>query len=345
MSDGTRPTAWSRLRLRCAWWGLAMVRGGRGGRAGGPDARWPRATAGALLSMTFVSGLVDAVVFLAVGHLFVAMVTGNIMFLGFTLAGAPGHSAALLATAVAGFFVGAVIGAPPRRSPPRRSPARRSPAWRSPAWRSPAWHGRGDAARPGTLGSGALGSGALGPGELGTAAEVVASGGIGAGTGPPRATVDAASGEDPAPREDAAVWAARRPLALTAAAYAGLLVISLVITVVFDAERGRMRYAMIAVLALAMGMQNAAGRRLAMPDIPTNVLTTQLTMIAADGWRTRELGRSTRRRAAAPVMMFSGALVGAATYRAGGVPVPLALASALAVVVALEVATGRVRPP
>ncbi|WP_007512841.1 YoaK family protein [Pseudofrankia sp. EUN1h] len=253
-----------------------MVRGWRGGRAGGPVAHWPRATAGALLSMTFVSGLVDAVVFLAIGHLFVAMVTGNIMFLGFTLAGAPGHSAAQLATAVTGFFVGAVVGAPPRRSP----------------------------ARPGPT--------------------------------------DGAMRTDDA---DDATWAARRPLALAAAAYAGLLVIGLVIAMVFDAEAGRMRYVMIVVLGLAMGMQNAAGRRLAMPDIPTNVLTTQLTMIAAGGWRTGELGRSARRRSAAPVVMFSGALVGAATYRAGGVPVPLALASALAVVVALEVATGRVRPP
>ncbi|ONH23651.1 hypothetical protein BL253_32290 [Pseudofrankia asymbiotica] len=299
-----------------------------GGRAGGPDApgpdeRWPGATASALLSMTFVSGLVDAVVFLAVGHLFVAMVTGNIMFLGFTLAGAPGHSTAQLATAVAGFFVGAVVGAPSRQAPGAGSPGRRSPARR----------GRGDAAGPG----------APGPGELGTSVQVIVPGGMGAGAGPPCATADPVPDED-APDEDAAAWAARRTLALTAAAYAGLLVIGLVIAVVFDAERGRMRYAMIVVLALAMGMQNAAGRRLAMPDIPTNVLTTQLTMIAAGGWRTRELGRSTRRRAAAPVVMFSGALVGAATYRAGGVPVPLALASTLAIIVALKVATGRVRP-
>jgi uncharacterized membrane protein YoaK (UPF0700 family) len=38
--------------------------------------------------MTAVTGVVDAVSFLALGHVFTANMTGNIVFLGFALAGA-----------------------------------------------------------------------------------------------------------------------------------------------------------------------------------------------------------------------------------------------------------------
>jgi uncharacterized membrane protein YoaK (UPF0700 family) len=42
--------------------------------------------------MTAVTGVVDAVSFLALGHLFTANMTGNIVFLGFATAGAFGVS-------------------------------------------------------------------------------------------------------------------------------------------------------------------------------------------------------------------------------------------------------------
>jgi Protein of unknown function (DUF1275) len=41
-----------------------------------------------LVALTVVTGLVDAVSYLALGHVFVANMTGNVVFLGFALAGA-----------------------------------------------------------------------------------------------------------------------------------------------------------------------------------------------------------------------------------------------------------------
>jgi uncharacterized membrane protein YoaK (UPF0700 family) len=45
-----------------------------------------------LLVLTFSTGLVDAASFLALGHVFTANMTGNIVFTAFALAGVPGHS-------------------------------------------------------------------------------------------------------------------------------------------------------------------------------------------------------------------------------------------------------------
>ena len=50
--------------------------------------------------MTLVTGLVDAFSYLALGHVFVANMTGNVVFLGFAVAGADGFS--ILASLVAG---------------------------------------------------------------------------------------------------------------------------------------------------------------------------------------------------------------------------------------------------
>ena len=48
--------------------------------------------AGDLLSMTGVTGIVDAASYLALGHVFTANMTGNVVLLGFALAGTPGLS-------------------------------------------------------------------------------------------------------------------------------------------------------------------------------------------------------------------------------------------------------------
>jgi hypothetical protein len=45
-----------------------------------------------LLLLTIVTGLVDAVSILALGRVFVANMTGNVVFIAFALAGAPGFS-------------------------------------------------------------------------------------------------------------------------------------------------------------------------------------------------------------------------------------------------------------
>jgi len=59
---------------------------------------------------TAVTGLVDAVSYIGLGHIFTANMTGNIVLLGFAFAGVPGFSALRSLTALAAFLVGAVIG-------------------------------------------------------------------------------------------------------------------------------------------------------------------------------------------------------------------------------------------
>ncbi|MFC5666851.1 YoaK family protein [Kitasatospora misakiensis] len=63
-----------------------------------------------LLVLTVVTGLVDAVSYLALGHVFVANMTGNVVFLGFALVGAPGLSATASLAALAAFLAGALAG-------------------------------------------------------------------------------------------------------------------------------------------------------------------------------------------------------------------------------------------
>jgi uncharacterized membrane protein YoaK (UPF0700 family) len=75
-----------------------------------------------LLLLTGVTGVVDAVSILSLGRVFVANMTGNIVFIGFALAGAPGFSAAASLFALAGFLVGALAGGTAiRRIEERRS--------------------------------------------------------------------------------------------------------------------------------------------------------------------------------------------------------------------------------
>src|SRR5919201_855835 len=63
-----------------------------------------------LLGLTVVTGVVDAVSILALGRVFVANMTGNVVFVGFALAGASGFSLAASLSALGGFLVGAAIG-------------------------------------------------------------------------------------------------------------------------------------------------------------------------------------------------------------------------------------------
>ncbi|MFJ1805323.1 MULTISPECIES: YoaK family protein [unclassified Streptomyces] len=63
-----------------------------------------------LLTLTVVSGLIDAVSYLGLGHVFTANMTGNVVVLGFAAAGAPGFSIPHTATSLGCFLVGAVVG-------------------------------------------------------------------------------------------------------------------------------------------------------------------------------------------------------------------------------------------
>jgi uncharacterized membrane protein YoaK (UPF0700 family) len=60
-----------------------------------------------LVGMTLVTGLVDSFSYLVLGHVFVANMTGNVVFLAFALAGAQGFSIASSLLAVASFVSGA----------------------------------------------------------------------------------------------------------------------------------------------------------------------------------------------------------------------------------------------
>jgi uncharacterized membrane protein YoaK (UPF0700 family) len=63
-----------------------------------------------LLILTLVTGIVDAVSILALGRVFVANMTGNVVFAGFAITGAPGFSLGASLFALAGFLVGANLG-------------------------------------------------------------------------------------------------------------------------------------------------------------------------------------------------------------------------------------------
>lgn len=63
-----------------------------------------------LVTLTLVTGVVDATSYLTLGHVFVANMTGNVVFLGFALAGAGGLSALASLIALAAFIAGAYGG-------------------------------------------------------------------------------------------------------------------------------------------------------------------------------------------------------------------------------------------
>ena len=60
-----------------------------------------------VLALTFTTGVVDAVSYLGLGRVFTGLQTGNVVLLGFALAGAQGFTVAAPAVSLAGFFAGA----------------------------------------------------------------------------------------------------------------------------------------------------------------------------------------------------------------------------------------------
>ncbi len=64
----------------------------------------------ALIGLTVVAGVVDAVSYLGLGHVFVANMTGNVVFLGFLTGGATDFSVALSLVAIGSFVLGALAG-------------------------------------------------------------------------------------------------------------------------------------------------------------------------------------------------------------------------------------------
>jgi uncharacterized membrane protein YoaK (UPF0700 family) len=202
-----------------------------------------------LVALTLLTGVVDAVSYLRLGHVFVANMTGNVVFIGFAIAGAPGLSVASSLIALAAFLAGARLGGV---------------------------IGRRLAAHRGRLvrGAGALQS------------VLVA-------------------------------------IALAVALLAG------------PALAEAARYAVTAVLAVAMGIQNAATQRLAVPELTTTVLTRTLAGLG-DGGGPPELRV---RRVLSVLAMLLGALAGA--LLALEVSIAAALGLALALVLATALAAQR----
>ena len=201
-----------------------------------------------LLVLTVVTGLVDAVSYLQLGHVFVANMTGNIVFLGFAIADTHNFSIAASLAATAAFLVGAVAG-----------------------------------------------------GRLGLLA--------GHNRG--------------------------RLLAIATSMQIALVGAALVVFMAaLDPDAELVRYALIVLIALAMGLQNAVARRLAVPDLTTTVLTLTLTGIAADSTLAGGSNPRPARRAAATVAMLLGAAVGALLILNVGAGADLALALALLVLTA-----------
>jgi uncharacterized membrane protein YoaK (UPF0700 family) len=102
-----------------------------------------------------------------------------------------------------------------------------------------------------------------------------------------------------------------------------------------DAIGSNSRFALIIVLALAMGVQNATARRLAVPDLTTTVLTLTLTGIAADSRLAGGSGANSGRRLVSVAAMLVGATLGAVLLLDVAPAASLALAAAILAAVCL----------
>src|SRR5688572_15348404 len=65
---------------------------------------------GPLMLLTVTTGIIDAVSFVGLGRVFTANMTGNVVFIGFALAGAEGLSVERSLVALATFAAGALVG-------------------------------------------------------------------------------------------------------------------------------------------------------------------------------------------------------------------------------------------
>ena len=196
-----------------------------------------------LLVLTFTTGLVDAVSYLGIGHVFTANMTGNVVFLGFGIAGSGGLPVVAPLISLAAFLVGAG------------------------------------------------GGGVLASRLAERHAQHIA-------------------------------WA----LSIEALLLSVAAILAAAITVRANAVSGD---AVIALLALAMGVRNATICRVAVPDLTTTVLTMTLTGLAADSQLFGGSGKGSVRRTTAVLAMLLGALGGALLLKTS-LFLPLAVAAALA---------------
>ena len=105
------------------------------------------------------------------------------------------------------------------------------------------------------------------------------------------------------------------------------------------------RYAMTVLLAVAMGVQNAFARHLAVPDLTTTVLTLTLTGLAVDRPDVNRPRSHAVRRVGAVAAMLAGAVGGALLVLHASTAWALVAAAALLAVVSLALARRRGTPP
>jgi uncharacterized membrane protein YoaK (UPF0700 family) len=101
--------------------------------------------------------------------------------------------------------------------------------------------------------------------------------------------------------------------------------------------------ALAALGAVAMGMQNAVVRRLAVPDLATNVLTTTLTGMASDAGH-EDRRRTLPRQFLSVVTLAGGALFGAELDLHAGAMAALAVLGGVLAAVAAAAAIAARRP-
>jgi uncharacterized membrane protein YoaK (UPF0700 family) len=94
------------------------------------------------------------------------------------------------------------------------------------------------------------------------------------------------------------------------------------------------RYPLIVVLGIAMGIQNATARKLAVPDMTTTVLTLTITGTAADSSLAGGKGSLAGRRFITVATMLVGALIGAALVIHVHIAYPLVIALIVMAIVA-----------
>jgi uncharacterized membrane protein YoaK (UPF0700 family) len=125
-------------------------------------------------------------------------------------------------------------------------------------------------------------------------------------------------------------------LGITAAAQAVIVAEAVTMTALAATPvQAGLRYALIAVLAATMGVQNATARKLAVPDLTTTVLTLTITGIAADSPLGAATGAHAARRLISVAAMLAGAVVGALLVLHAHIVYPLAIALVVLAAVAL----------
>jgi uncharacterized membrane protein YoaK (UPF0700 family) len=98
---------------------------------------------------------------------------------------------------------------------------------------------------------------------------------------------------------------------------------------------GPSRLVLLALLGIAMGLQNATARRLSIPDLTTTVLTQTLTGLAADSSIAGGSSPRPARRIGAVLAMLVGALLGGWLTLHAGLPTALTVcAGAFALITA-----------